>query len=229
MDAPRRPSLLLSAVAAAAFWLLADAPLRLYRLRRDVSFHLYDEGLSVLPSWKVLLLVAITTAVFALTARIVYALGATPRQRRWLWPLALAVLYGLAAAGWDATERRIGEDWRRDHHLPLRLERDGLAGTAWWDVTGGDCGYITLDVVVFESETRATRYRQGGYPDEPLFPILYLLGSWPTGHRTASGEILDGVVTWTEEDGYTSRERIRASRDRLYLDWVPEARVPETR
>ncbi len=222
MNDSRRTALLLSVLGSAAFWLLVDYPTRVpEEIRgRGLIFGRFDPALSVIPGWKKMALIATLAVVLYGTACLVHALGRTPRQRRLLWPLAIAVLIGSGSAGWHALGVQIGEDWRRDHYLPLRLEREHLAGSVWRDVGGGDCGYIHKEVIVFESETRAVRYRNGAYIGDWLLPLYAALDVWPHGEWTASGEVRDGVITWRDEDGHTSRERLHLANGELTLTWI---------
>lgn len=220
----RRRSLALATISATLALLLLDRCARSAALYNLGLLSGPGPGLEIVPLWKQAVVLTVLAAVFYASARIVHTLGRTERERRRLWPLALLGLALLGHATWGVLWQLVADDWSRDHYLPLRVERDGLAGTAWWDVTGGECGYLSMEVVEFESETRAVRHRYGGYVFDSLLPLYAALGVWPHGEWVASGEIRDGIITWTEEGGDISRERIHASRDRLNLDWIREDR-----
>ena len=215
MDASRRRSLLLSILSALVALLLVDWPFRHFEAVRGYG----PDGLAHVPAYKLLFLVGILTAVCYATARIVHTLGRSPRQRTIARLLTALVLGGLGWGAWSELHNRAGEHWSRDVHLPLMLPSEGLTGTAWWNVTGGDCGFVNKEVIVFESEARAVRYRSGGFGGDELFPLLVALDVWPHGQWVASGTVEDGVVTW-EEDGHVTKERIVRTRRGLRLEWI---------
>ncbi|WP_143536902.1 hypothetical protein [Rubricoccus marinus] len=220
MNSSRRTTLLLSALTSAAFWLLVDTPSRLASRRFQLDgYDPWPSDLAVVPAWKLLVLLGVTVLVFYALARTVRAFGRTPRQRRLLWPLALVMLWG----GWHYGSLEVWEradPFANDAYQPIRFERSQLAGSAWVNLVSTSCGYFNKEVIVFESDTRAIRRSYGGFVFDPLVTVYLLLDVWPHGEWTASGEVHDGVITWRDDNGYVSRERLRLADGELTLTWI---------
>ena len=208
----RRRTLALSALASLAFWLAVDG------FSRIPSFYMPDGFLAPIPGWKRLLIVAVIASVFYATARLIAS--ASPRRwvQRGLWLAALAVMLGGRHALYYEMGSRYTPYGRDEPHLPLRFEQPTLAGTAWWNYTGGDCGYFDREIVVFESESDVVRYRRGAFIGDFLFPVYVLLDVSPYGDRVTRGTVRDSVIHWHSE--YETRERISREGDGLRLTWL---------
>ncbi|MEM1055687.1 MAG: hypothetical protein AAGI52_09170 [Bacteroidota bacterium] len=214
MTPDRRRTLLLSVLAALAFWLVVDEVTRLPLLYPQEGF------LAPIPWAKRLLLVAVVAGMLYAAAWLIALVSPKRWVRRVLWPVALGVLFVGSHAMLYQVAIHYSPFEREEPHLPLRFDQPTLAGTAWWNITGGDCGYFSREVLVFESETEVVRHRYGAFIMDPLYPVYILLGVWTGDTRTTAGSVRDGVIYW--EDAYESTQRIEREGDGLRVTWAPE-------
>ena len=203
----RRRMLLLSVLSATLFWYGVDWFSGLY----EFADHRF---LTPIPGAKRLLLIACVAGVFYTTARALSRLA--PRRPNTAWGLALVILFVSGQVGLDLAVDQIAPLSSSRPHRPLRLAAAPLTGTAWWNFYGGECGYFGREVVVFESETEAVRYRYGAYVGDFLYSVYLLLDVWPHGEWVERGVVREGVIYWDDGD----IQRLSREKGRLRLSWA---------